>query len=160
MPRPPTYRVIKTGEIGQLIPSPCDNPIILEFQDGDRDAFFLRELEMTGHLITKSAPPQGNRRRNKGRPTGILMSTIDKMLSIHRFLETQLEPLNRKDIEKVVGFNCTRCLMSQPSDMNRDTLESLGIVQRIPGQRTWVVWRLTELGKRDGEAIIKNLEFG
>ena len=68
-----TYRVIKTGEIGQLIPCPCDNPIILEFKDGIRDAFFLRELEPTTHPITKSYPTRGSNAKNgvKGRPKGL-----------------------------------------------------------------------------------------
>ena len=54
MSQSPTYRVIETLETGQLIPCPCDNPIILEFKDGIRDAFFLRELEPTTHPITDS----------------------------------------------------------------------------------------------------------
>lgn len=158
MPQPPTYRVIKTGEIGELIPSPSDNPVILEFGEGFRDAFFLRELEPTSHQITKSYPKQGKRHRNRGKPKGMLISTLDKMLAIRRYLETQSEPVYRKDIEKVVMFDCTRPLMSQPSEPERVTLESLGIVERSPGIRTWITWRLTELGRTDGEAIIKRLE--
>ena len=155
----PIYRVIKTGEIGQLIPCPCDNPIILEFKDGIRDAFFLRELEPTTHPITKSFPTRGSTAKNgvKGRPKGLERRTVQKMLQIYRFLETQSEPVYRSAIEKAVGFNCTRPLMYQPSQSKQVTLESLGIVERIPGERTWVAWRLTELGSTEGEDIIRGL---
>ena len=182
MSQSPIYRVTETGEIGQLIPCPCDDPIILEFKDGIRDAFFLRELEPvpissrthgksceariplcgTGstHPITAS---YSTRRRNaknrgKGRPKGMARGTIEKMLAIYRFLETQSEAVYRSAIEKAVDFNCTRCLMYQPSQKTQVTLESLGIVERIPGERTWVAWRLTELGRTEGVDIIRGLK--
>ena len=126
------YRVIETGEIGQLFPCPCDNPIILEFKDGIRDAFFLRELEPTTHPITASYPPRGSANKN-GRPKGLARRTVERMMQIYRFLETQSEPVYRSAIEKAVGFNCTRCLMSQPSQPTIITMESLGIAERIAG---------------------------
>ena len=69
----PIYRVVETGEIGQLIPRPCDNPIILELKDGIRDVYFLRKLEPTPHPITDSYPTRGNATKNgvKGRPKGM-----------------------------------------------------------------------------------------
>ena len=36
-------------------------------------------------------------------------------------------------------------------------MKSLGIVERIAAERTWVTWRLTELGRTEEEAIIKLL---
>ena len=168
---PQIYRVAETGEIGQLVPCPCDNPIILEFKNGIRDAFFLRELEpipdLSGDsvarnklLITDSHPTRGSTGKNgqKGRPKGLERKTITKMLQIYQFLKTQSDPVYRSAIEKAVNFNCTRCLMYQPSQPNQITMESLEIVERIPGERTWVAWRLTELGRADGEAIIKSLK--
>ena len=47
--------------------------------------------------------------------------------------------------------------MRQPSQPKQVTLESLGIVERVPGERTWVAWRLTELGRTEGEDIIRGL---
>ena len=157
MSQSPAYRVIETGEIGQLIPCPCDNPIILEFKDGIRDAFFLRELEPTTHPITKSYPKRGRNAKNgvKGR---LERGTVEKMLQIYRFLETQSEPVYRSAIEKAIGFNCTRSLMYQPSQPKQVTMESLGIAERIPGERTWVTWRLTELGRTEREDIIRGLK--
>ena len=153
------YRVVETGEIGQVVPCPCDNPIILEFKDGVRDVFFLRELEPTTHPITDSYPTRSNLSKNgqKGRAKGLEQRTINKMLQIYEFLKTQSQPVYRAAIEKAVGFNCTRPLMSQPSQPTQVTLESLGIAERLPGERTWVAWRLTELGKTEGESIIKSL---
>ena len=159
MSQAPIYRVTETGEIGQLIPCPCDDPIILEFKDGIRDAFFLRELEPTTHPITESYPARSSNATNgvKGRPKGLERGTVEKMLEIYRFLETQSEPVYRAVIEKAVGFNCTRPLMRQPSQPKQVTLESLGIAERMPGERTWVAWQLTELGRDEGEEIIRGL---
>ena len=154
------YFVIKTGEIGKLIPCPCDDPVILEFKDGVRDAFHLRELEPTTHPSTASYPKRGSNAKNgvKGRPKGIHRRTTENMLQIYRFLETQSEPVYRSAIEKAVGFNCVRPLMHQPSQPKQVTMESLGIAERMPGERTWVAWQLTELGRTEGEAIIKSLK--
>ena len=154
-----TYRVVGTGAIGQLIPCPCNNPIILEFKDGIRDAFFLRELEPTPHPITESYSTRSSNAKNgvKGTPKGMERGTVEKMLDIYRFLEAQSEPVYRAAIEKAVGFSCTRPLMRQPSQPKQVTLESLGIVERIPGERTWITWRLTELGRTEGEDIIRGL---
>ena len=38
-------------------------------------------------------------------------------------------------------------------------LESLAIVERIPAERTWVAWWLTELGKAEGKDIIRRLNL-
>ena len=153
------YKVIETEEIGKLVPCPCDDPIILEFKDGIRDAFHLRELEPTSHPITNSYPTRGNATKygQKGRPKGLEQRTVQKMLKIYRFLEAQSKPVYRQAIEKAVGFNCTRPLMHQPSQPKQITLESLGIAERTPGERTWVAWSLTELGRRDGDDIIRKL---
>jgi len=166
MSHSPIYRVIETGAIGKLIPCPCDDPIILEFKDGIRDAFFLRELEPTTHPITEPYSTRSSATTNgaKGKPKGMERGTIEKMLEIYRFLEAQPRdvegkslPVYRAAIEKAVGFSCTRPLMRQSSQPKQVTLESLGIVERIPGERTWVTWRLTELGRVEGEDIIRGL---
>ena len=159
MSQSPTYRVVEMGAIGKLIPCPCDDPIILEFKDGSRDAFFLRELEPITQPITDSYSTRGSATTNggKGKPKGMEWETIEKMLQIYVFLKTQSDPVYRGAIEKVVGFNCTRCLMHQSSQKTQVTLESLGIVERIPGERTWVTWQLTELGRTEGEDIIRGL---
>ena len=60
-------------------------------------------------------------------------------------------------IEEVVGFNCTRPLMWQLSQLKQVTLESLGIAEQIPGEQTWVAWQLTELGRIEGVDIIRGL---
>ena len=153
------YLVIETGEIGQLVPCPSDDPVILEFKGEVRDAFHLRELNPTTHPVTYTiARGNGGRNRAKGRPKGITLRTVEKMLGVYRFLETQSEPAYRATIEKAAGFNCTRPLMHQPSQAKQVTLESLGIVKRLPGERTWVAWTLTELGRTEGESIIKSLK--
>ena len=39
------YRIKRTSKVGTIVPCPCPNPIILEFTDGSRDAFHLRDCE-------------------------------------------------------------------------------------------------------------------
>ena len=155
------YRVIKTGEIGKLVHCPSDDPVILEFKDGYRDAFHLRELEPTTQKTTYAfGRSKGGPNRGRGRPKGVAAQTVEKMLQIYRFIEAQSEPVYRRDIENAVGFNCTRPLMCQRSQSKQVTLESLGIVERLRVQRTWVMWKLTELGRRDGEKVIRRLKGG
>ena len=151
------YEVIKTGEVGERIECPCDDPIILEFKDGVRDAFFLREVERSTFPQTTSVARYVEVRHQKGRAKGIAPSTVKHMLQIYEFLLDQSRPVYRKAIEEVVGFNITRSLMNQQSSPHTVTLESLGIVERIKGERTWALWILTEKGRYEGEAIITSL---
>ena len=155
------YRVIETGEIGQLNPCHCNNPVIIEFKNGIIDVFFLHELDPTTRPISNwysTNKHGGKRREQRGRPKGMERSTIDKMLQVYRFLETQSEPVYRSAIEKAVGFNCARALINFKSEGDRITLESLGIAERLPGERRWIAWRLTELGRTEGASIIESLK--
>ena len=152
------FKISKTGEIGEQIACPCDDPIILEFKDGERDAYHLRDVEPSTQPVTDALfTRNGKRIGNTGRPQRLEQVSIEKMLQIYEFLETQSEPVYRAAIEKTLGFNCTRPLMIQLSQPKRVTLESLGIAERLPRERTWVAWRLTEWGRAEGEAIIKEL---
>ena len=131
------YQVIETGKVGQLVPCPCDNPIILEFKDGCRDAFFLRELEPTTVPLTDSYPTRGSaaKKGRRGRPRGLERRTIQKILWIYQFLKTQ----------------------SQPGTIS---MERLGIVERIAAERTRVTWRLTERGRARGARILDEIGNG
>ena len=153
------YRVTTTGEIGEQIECPCTDPIVLEFKDGVRDAFHLRELEPTTHRSTALSPARGGTTKNglKGSPKGIAPRTIERMLQIHAFLMDQSNPVYRAVIEDAVGFNITRCMMGQPSLSQAVTMESLGVVERIKGERTWIAWQLSQRGRDEGAAIIKSV---
>lgn len=157
----PTYRVIETNKVGKLIPCPCDNPVILEFKDGIRDVFFLRELEPTASSISPSTGRgRKTQKKKKGSSKGLTAATIQKMLRIYQFLFAQDQPVYRAAIQKAVGFDITRSLMNQRSrSLHTITLESLGIVERLPGERTWCTWQLTELGRTEGDAIIRGLKL-
>ena len=80
------YQVIETGKVGQLVPCPSDNPIILEFKDGCRDAFLLRELEPTTVPLTNSYPTRGSAAKNgqKGRPGGMERLGIVERIAAER----------------------------------------------------------------------------
>ena len=154
------YRVLETGEIGEQIECPCTDPIILEFKDSLRDAFHLREVEASGKQRATASIGRGMHLKSgaRGRPKGMEQRTVKKMLKIYRFLQAQSTLVYRRAIENAVGFNCTRPLMYMPSQAKQVTLESLGIVERLPGERTWVAWQLTELGRQEGEEMIRSLK--
>ena len=155
------YRVLDTGEIGEQVECPCTDPIILEFKDSLREAFHLREVEPIEKQRASASIGRDMHHKSGGRGSrrkGIEQRTIDKMLQVHAFLMDQSEPVYRAAIEDAVGFNCTRALMHQPSKKTEITLESLAIVKRLPGERTWAAWQLTELGRREGEEIIRSLK--
>ena len=48
------YQVLRSGVVGVVVPSPCPDPLVLEFRDGSRDAFHLRELEPTALSVSRS----------------------------------------------------------------------------------------------------------
>ena len=156
------YQVLSSGEVGVVVPSPCPDPIILEFRDGSRDAFHLRELEPTALSVSRSKDSTYKKNRNgkMGRPRGVETITITKMLAVHGYLKRQSVSLKRSVIEKEMGFDCTRILMQLPSDPDdKINLETLGIVLRIPVRRDkWVAWELTPLGREKGEEIIHSLK--
>ena len=152
------YRVRKTGEIGKLSPCPSDDPIILEFGNGIKAVFHLRELSPTKLPITASSSRliAFSRNGKKGWSCGIKPRTIEKLLEVYEFLQTQSEPVYRSTIEKAVGFNCARSLM--PHLSSPVTLETLGVAQRSQGNRKWLLWELTEKGRAEGAAIIRGLK--
>ena len=156
------YQVVKSCEVGVVVPCPCPDPLVLEFKDGKRDAFHLSELELCNLSLSRSE--NSNYKKNKngkmGRPRGVETITITKMFAVHGHLKRQSVPLKRSVIEKEMGFDCTRILMQLPSDPDdKINLETLGIVLRIPVRRDkWVAWELTPLGREKGEEIIHSLK--
>ena len=156
------YRVLRSGKVGVVMPSPCPDPLVLEFRDGKRDAFHLRELELCDLSLSRSENSnyKKNKDGNMGRPRGVETITISKMFAVHGFLKRQSVPLQRSVIEKEMGFDCTRILMQMPSDPDdKINLETLGIVLRVPVRRDrWVAWELTDLGREKGEEIIRSLK--
>ena len=155
------YRVIKTGEVGELSPSPSNNPIIIIFKDGVIDVFFTKELEETTEPLTNSTTNRHalakRGRQWRGRPKGPSNDKKDKMTKIIHFLMEQNKPIRRVTIENVLGFNCVGSLMYQPSQKTFTTLESLKIVEWTILEKSWKSWKLTELGRKEGLQIIEDL---
>ena len=154
------WLVQETGEIGQVVPSPCDNPIILEFKCGVRDAFFLKELSPTAAELTHASPirvSHAKKNNYRSRPKGPERETIRRMIRIINFLKKVKEPIARSHIERALGFNCVRPMMKQESQKHFPSLESMGIVKRYPDCRKWVKWKLTEKGRTEGIRIVNSL---
>ena len=156
------YQVVRSGEVGVVVPCPCADPLVLEFRDGKRDAFHLRELEPCNLSVSrpKNSSYKKNRDGKMGRPRGLEAITIAKMFAVHGFLKRQSVPIRKSAIEKVMGFDCMRTLMQLPSDRDdKINLETLNIVRRVPVRgNNWVAWELTALGREKGEEIIRSLK--
>ena len=86
---------------------------------------------------------------------GVRPVTIQKFLSIYDYLKRQDEPVTVKEIQKSVGFY-SYCFLGNPSQHLEFSLETLGIVERVPLTRNWLAWQLTEKGRSEGEEIIQS----
>ena len=148
------YEDLETGAIGKVVPCPCDDPLILEFEDGRRDAFFVRNLQPTAADVT--LPPFRSR---ETKPHGPRAETIDKLIKIHKFLKAQSAPVQRGKIQSALGFDVTFHLLRIPCKQNRWNLEILGIAERvrIHRGRGGTAWQLTEVGRTQGETMIQAL---
>ena len=144
------YQVKSTGSVGQVVPCPCDDPLILRFADGELVFLFLREIEVTSLPVTEMKKPVVGR----DYPTRKL---VEKMLKIRRYLIKRGSPVSREHIDKAVVFDAGYALVDSPGRNNRWSLEGLGIAERVPGDGVWVKWQLTELGKYKGDSILKGL---
>ena len=146
------YRVKATGDVGKIQPCPCDDPVILEFQDEVLDFFWMKDIEMTDEAVTFVG------RRNGRRPGVLNRGTVHKFHKIRFFLMDQDKPVRRSFIESELGFSCIRHLMHLASYPDRWSLESAKIVERTqPGPRNWCFWELTNLGRTDGESMIEEV---
>ena len=148
------YRVKATGDVGKIKPCPCDDPVILQFQDEVLDFFWMKDIEMTDVPVTAVG------RRNGRRPGVLNRGTIHKFHKIRFFLMSQDKPVRRSLIESELGFGCIRLLMHYPSRPDRWSLEKAKIVQRTQGYRNWCFWGLTDLGRTDGESMIESVWQG
>ena len=128
---PQHYLVVRTNEVGVVVPCSCDDPLILEFKDGSHDAFHLRDLETTDlpATIGEKSPYAANRRR---RPRQVSPQARDKMFMIHAYLLTDSKPVRRSQIEAALGYSCIDLLMKQLSYPHKINLERLNIVKRVP----------------------------
>ena len=143
------YRDIATDEVGRIEPCPCDDPVILKFKDGYLDVFWLRELEPTDKPVTL-AKRDGNRWRNGSRQPNA--SAVTKSLKVHQFLMKQTRPVKRSTIQRAIGSTCHYQLEASGWSML-----GANLVRKHYSSASLCLWELTELGRTDGEQIIKSL---
>ena len=148
------YRVKATGAIGKIKPCPCDDPVILEFQDEVLDFFRMKDIEITDAAVTVVSRVRGSKGR---RVNTVNRPTIHKFHKVRFFLMGQDKPVKRSFIESELGFSCIRHLIHSPSHPDQWTLESAKIVKRTRGFRNWCFWGLTDLGRTDGESMIESV---
>ena len=149
------YRVKLTGDIGMIMPCPSDDPVILEFRDGTRDAFRLQDIELTEAPVT----PLSSASKKPNKCYRINKRTIQKYLDIRTFLMNQTQPIRRSTIESALGYHCLHFLTSYPTNPYSWNLESANLVRRVSHKGSRLqLWELTDLGKVDGESIIKSIK--
>ena len=151
------YKIKDTDNVGVVIPFPCGDPLVLEFKCGKRYVCHLYEIEKTFAPITALTSMKGYGINYQGRPKGISKNTVKKMLIVYDYLFEQDKPVKRIEIEQAVGFNCIRSLSTSPSRNEEITLESLGIIERIVFKRSWLKWKLTPLGLKEGKLILEDI---
>lgn len=152
------YKVIKTKCVGRLIPCPCDDPVILEFKHGMRDAFWLRQLTPTDRPITNHPDRRTDGKRYRvSKKIGPEKKTVKQMVDVFLFLQKQSEPVRTVVIQKAVGGNVRDALYSRKLNNKATYLEGLGIVERVITKGNRFNWQLTEIGRREGESILKGL---
>ena len=151
------YRVKSTGDVGKIQPCPCDDPVILQFQDEVLDFFWMKDIEKTDLPVTCE---RGERGRKGRRVNTVNRPTIHKFHKVRFFLMGQDKPVKRSFIESELGFSCIRHLIHFPSHPDQWTLESAKIVERTQGYRNWCFWGLTDLGRTDGESMIESVWQG
>lgn len=146
------YFKTSCGKVGYIAPVPQIDPVILEFSDGKREVFRLRDIEPTTKPLTYS-PKSHMINTRKGQ---VLPITIDKMLQLLDYLISASGPIKLKDAEKDLGFKCTYLMSKQINHDAVTSLEELGIVTRIPLGRGWLAWEVTTLGITDGKDLIRS----
>ena len=160
------YKVKGTGRVGEQIECPCDDPIILEHTPGvpeSRKVYWLKEVEpaqrsemweVDKQKQIKLAQAKGTKDTRRKRK-GLHRSTFDKFVRIYDYMKRHREPVTSTQLRKAMGFHCSY-FMGNPSHINPFSLETLGIVERVPLERNWVAWKLTEKGLREGKEIIES----
>ena len=148
------YRVKATGDVGRIQPCPCDDPVILQFQDEVLDCFRMSDIEITDAAVSCVSRVLGRKGR---RVNTVNRPTIQKFHKVRVFLMGQDKPVKRSFIESELGFSCIRYLIHSPSHPDQWTLESAKIVKRTRGFRGWCFWGLTNLGRIDGESMIESV---
>ena len=143
------YRDRATGEVGRISPCPCDDPVILRFADGYLDVFWLHELEPTDNPITIAKRDGNSQREGRRQPNA---SAVTKSLKVHQFLMTQTRPVRRSAIQHAIGSTCHYQLESSGWSML-----GANLVRKHYSSSRLCLWELTELGRADGEQIIKSL---
>ena len=153
------YKVKSTKRIGELIECPCDDPIILEFVPGSptsRRVVWLKEVEPASMPKTwENRKAQNTKPVKDERKSELRKSSMDKFLRIIYYMKDKGEPVTSSEIRKMLGFFPFYHL-GNPSGVRDFSLETLGIVERVPRVRNWLAWQLTEKGQSEGEEIIKS----
>ena len=143
------YLVPATNVVGKIMPCNCDNPIILQFADGSRDFFWLRDCTITDLPVT---PPQ----KAKTGSRGFQEATLQKFVAIHSFLMQQNKAVPHSTIKQAIGSSCSPQLRGLSGSDQWNLMEAK-IVSRTKRGKDYF-WKLTEFGRAEGLAVIEQLK--
>ena len=142
------YLVPSVNLIGKIMPCNCDDPIILQFDDGSLDFFWLRDCTITDLPIT---PPQ----KVKTGPKGFQEATLKKFVAIHSFLMKQNKAVSHLTIKQAIGSSCSPQLRGLSGSDQWNLMEGKIVSRTKPGKD--YLWKLTEFGRAEGLAVIQSL---
>ena len=109
------YQVVRSGKVGVVLPSPCPDPLVLEFRDGKRDAFHLRELELCDLSVSRSENSNYKKNKDGNMDETPGVSRLSRSVRCSLFtVSSNVNPFlsRRSVIEKEMGFDCTRILIA------------------------------------------------
>ena len=153
----------KRGWVGRQVEEPVDDLRILEFADGRRDVFRLTDLQEVSVTIPLTDTKQKTFKRKK-RLSSKTAALHRRILSVLR--ETQDYWISTTDLMSIME-DCPRfSLYYAFGQTNRErtqfSLPKLGLVMsrkgETAGKRPVKLWKITEKGLAEGEAILSELE--
>ena len=143
------------GRVGFLAPVPQIDPLILQFKDGLRDVYRIRDLEVTSEPLTDTL---GSRRKQTKNAVPLIRpirrETIRRLFALYDYLKKQSKPITLREAKEELGFSCVPVMSRQREGDRLKTLEELGIVRRIPLTGRYLAWELTDEGRERGDVLI------
>ena len=150
-------RVKPTGDIVQMANVPQQDPVIVQYGDGVRDVFRIKDLErVPKQALTPSPATHGGRRVSRV-PGEIKLETLERQLKLLEYMREAKEPVKAGDATADLGFPCLYLMRRQRDKDRVKSLEELGIIEYTLYGRHWFQWHITELGRTaQAEELIRS----
>ena len=148
------------GNVGELIPSPSDDPIILRFANDDRNVFWLKDVIEMPSDTPLTAPEIPCYKKS-------IRKISQKSLRVYRAIFEALQGLDDwistsnliKRLDSDFSYVSINYVLGSDDKNQYRSMLALNLVERINSRkpRNQYHWRLTEYGRYYGEQIIDEL---